>query len=160
MQLNTDSKIISTALLLVFTVAFTAAFNGQQAQAAGFGSRKKPVAQATPEVVEQSVPQPVAPSQAPSQVAQTPQTVPTLSEPQFQAPVAIQAPRTRVSRKTLTPEPPSADNVEWIRVPFDKAENEVLMLFQRDLAKLEDQTSELAIYEVRTSGRLPKDYQA
>jgi hypothetical protein len=55
-------------------------------------------------------------------------------------------------------DPPIIQGVEWVRVSYDKAENEVLTLFQRDLPKLEEFSSSLAIYEVRTSGQLPSDY--
>lgn len=97
--------------------------------ATGFGSRKAPAK--TEEAVA-----PASASQAPSASTST------------TAPVA-----------TKSFDPPSSDDSEWLRVPFDKAENEVLELFQRDLPKLEDKAQEVAVFEAKASGRLPQDYR-
>jgi hypothetical protein len=56
------------------------------------------------------------------------------------------------------PQPPQVKDVEWLKIPYDKAENEVLSLLQRDLPKIAESANDLAIYEVRTSGQLPVDY--
>lgn len=55
--------------------------------------------------------------------------------------------------------PPSSDDVEWLRVPFHQAEDQVLELFQRDLPKLEDKAREVAVFETKVSGSLPSDYR-
>lgn len=55
--------------------------------------------------------------------------------------------------------PPLPEDSEWLRVPFEKAENEVLDLLKRDLSKLEDAAQEVSVYEIKTSGRLPQDYR-
>ena len=36
--------------------------------------------------------------------------------------------------------PPETTGTEWVRVPFDQAENEVLALLQRDLPKFDPET--------------------
>lgn len=47
---------------------------------------------------------------------------------------------------------------DWITVPFEKAENEVLALFGRDIKRISDITNEIVVFEVRTSGQLPDTY--
>jgi len=56
------------------------------------------------------------------------------------------------------PEPPAISQVQWMKVPYEKAENEVLVLLQRDLPKIQDLSKELVLYEVRATGELPPDY--
>lgn len=70
----------------------------------------------------------------------------------------IEAPVQQLLLSAKGTEPPKMGDVEWLRISFEKAENEVLALFARDLPKIEKVTTELAIYEVRASGQLPPDY--
>ena len=72
------------------------------------------------------------------------------------ADVPVAAPR---QNHVPTP-PPSTGDTEWLRVPFEKAENEVLALFSRDVPKLAELTDKIAIFEVRVSGRLPREFSA
>jgi hypothetical protein len=55
-------------------------------------------------------------------------------------------------------EPPKSKTIDWVRVPYEKAEDEVLALFHRDVPKIEDLASEVAIYEVRTNGKYPAEH--
>ncbi len=55
--------------------------------------------------------------------------------------------------------PPYEPGVEWLRVTFEKAENEVVSLFGRDIPKLEQIATDLVLYEVRLTGALPEGYE-
>lgn len=55
-------------------------------------------------------------------------------------------------------DPPSQPNVEWFRVPFEKAEAELLGLFERDVSRLEEQIDSIAVYSVKANGGLPPQY--
>lgn len=57
------------------------------------------------------------------------------------------------------PEPPAVEGVEWMKVPFEKAENELLRLLKEDLPKLEEKAMVVSVYQVTASGNLPNEYQ-
>ncbi len=131
--------MIKTGLIAVFFSSFMIT---SVLAAPGFGSRKASLA---PETM-------TAPGPA---TATAPASDPSIVGPQ----VSVKKPSKPATYAPQTFNPPVLDGEEWLRVPFDKAENEVLELFNRDVPKLEDIAQDLAIYEVRASGRLPQDYR-
>lgn len=62
--------------------------------------------------------------------------------------------------KAETASPPVSKDVEWLRVPFDKAENELLKLFQKDLPEVAKQSSEFVLYDIRVTGNISPAYAA
>jgi len=67
---------------------------------------------------------------------------------------SVQLPATSVKR-LVREKPPVRKGIEWLRVPYDKAEDELIALFHKDIAKLEDLTSTIAIFNVRTPDEFP-----
>ncbi len=78
------------------------------------------------------------------------------------APVSLtSAPNSSTSQSSVVlknPEPPAVQDVEWLKIPYEKAENEVLALFQRDIVRLEESADSVAVFEVKTVGQLPPSY--
>lgn len=55
-------------------------------------------------------------------------------------------------------QPPAQSGVEWVKVSFEKAENELLSVVKKDLPELARKTSSVVLYEVQVEGPLPSDY--
>ncbi len=55
--------------------------------------------------------------------------------------------------------PPQNKDVEWLKVPYEKVEDELLSILQKDLPKIEHYTTSLLVYEVRINENLPPHYQ-
>lgn len=81
----------------------------------------------------------------------------TWGAPANETAAAVQAVEPSQAR-TSTFQPTKQSGVEWVRVPFEKAENELLSLVKRDLPEIERKTAHLVLYEVQTNGPLPQDF--
>jgi len=63
--------------------------------------------------------------------------------------------KTSVTQDIQSLKPPSDPSIKWIRVSYQKAEDEVLALLQKDLAHIEKVSTKVAVYQIKMNHLIP-----
>jgi hypothetical protein len=134
MRLLVISALASAASMTMTTVVFANQ---------GFGSRN------TAPSTSPSAPVATPPSTSSTAPASASASTPASTHSTTSAP-------TQSEVATNLSEPPAIQDVDWIKVPFDQAENEVLALLKQDLPKIRKKAQRITIIGVRLRGAIPK----